>query len=379
MFYNLFMEIVQGNPFFQEDRVRQNMEPNFIPTIVSEDILQQYKSAIDQSTIISKTDVLGRITYANDEFCRISGFNRDELIGRPHNVVRHPDMPKITFQNLWKTVKSGQAWKGVVQNRRKDGTSYWVQTSVFPIVGPGGKIVEYISVRSDITQFVQTKDQFDTLVGVTKTLMPDFAMAEILDQYEKQISDPNHRTEKGNLAFTALFCDLQSLEIVTEEENTESVLHLLEALCLNFIPIVQRYHGNVSSCWSESFLATFRCPIDALEAAQEIHRTIRAFNKTRIQKGLPPVRLSTGIHSESLLHRPMESNSRLVTTSLEKIIKKATQLQEFSKKVPYTILFSEEVKHSLPPDPLPQIPQFQYLGKSSLRGATDTVDIYGIR
>jgi aerotaxis receptor len=95
-----------------------------------------------ESFLLSETDEKGFIRYANDEFCEISGFSLEELIGKPHNIVRSPDMPKAAFKELWATVKSGNVWQGFVKNRTKNGKFYWVYATVFPF----GKD-HYLSVR----------------------------------------------------------------------------------------------------------------------------------------------------------------------------------------------------------------------------------------
>ncbi|HEX4880125.1 MAG TPA: PAS domain-containing methyl-accepting chemotaxis protein, partial [Limnobacter sp.] len=97
--------------------------------------------------IVTKTDLKGRITYANPAFVEISGFSLDELVGQPHNVVRHPDMPRDAFKDLWETVRRGEPWKGFVKNRCKDGGYYWVDAYVTPLTENGQK-VGYMSVRS---------------------------------------------------------------------------------------------------------------------------------------------------------------------------------------------------------------------------------------
>ncbi|MGE5537131.1 MAG: methyl-accepting chemotaxis protein [Gemmatimonas sp.] len=97
--------------------------------------------------IVSKTDLGGRITYVNDDFVAISGFGRDELLGAPHNIVRHPDMPQEAFADLWQTLKTGQPWAGAVKNRTKTGDYYWVQASATPIYDDG-KITGYMSIRT---------------------------------------------------------------------------------------------------------------------------------------------------------------------------------------------------------------------------------------
>ena len=101
----------------------------------------------DSDEIVSKTDLKGCITYINDDFVRISGFSREELIGSSHNIVRHPDMPPEAFADLWQNLKAGQAWSGYVKNRCKDGGFYWVNANSQPLY-ENGKIVGYTSVRN---------------------------------------------------------------------------------------------------------------------------------------------------------------------------------------------------------------------------------------
>ena len=101
--------------------------------------------------IVSETDEKGIIVYANDDFCKIAGFSREELIGNAHNMVRHNDMPKAAFEDLWKTIKSGNIWHGIVKNNTKDGNYYWVNATAYPSKTVDGK-VRYISVRVKPTE-----------------------------------------------------------------------------------------------------------------------------------------------------------------------------------------------------------------------------------
>jgi aerotaxis receptor len=98
--------------------------------------------------LVSKTDLKGVITYINDAFQELSGFSREELIGKSHNVVRHPDMPPQAFEDLWNTVKEGRPWRGIVKNRAKDGDHYWVDAFVVPLRHQD-QTVGYMSVRSE--------------------------------------------------------------------------------------------------------------------------------------------------------------------------------------------------------------------------------------
>ena len=133
--------------------------------------LDGYKSAIDQSSIVSKTDLKGIITYANKMFCDVSGYTLEELIGRSHNIVRHPDMPQSAFKDMWATIKKKKAWKGVITNRTKSGGYYIVNATVLPILNRDGKIIEYIAVRHNITELEKSKDEIkkqrtDLLTGL---------------------------------------------------------------------------------------------------------------------------------------------------------------------------------------------------------------------
>jgi aerotaxis receptor len=98
-------------------------------------------------TLISITDLKGRITYCNTNFITVSGYNRAELLGQPHNLIRHPDMPEEAFRDMWETIQGGQPWAGVVKNRRKNGDYYWVRANASPM-RDGDRIVGYLSVRT---------------------------------------------------------------------------------------------------------------------------------------------------------------------------------------------------------------------------------------
>lgn len=100
--------------------------------------------------IVSRTDLKGNITFANDLFCEISGYTPEELLGKPHNIVRHPDMPKAVYKEMWDTIKEQKQWTGIVKNMRKDKGFYWVRAIVSGVY-KDGVLVEYKSLRAPIT------------------------------------------------------------------------------------------------------------------------------------------------------------------------------------------------------------------------------------
>jgi PAS domain S-box-containing protein len=122
--------------------------------------LHQFIDLINQSTIVSKTDLNGIITYVNEEFCRISGYSKEELIGQPNSIVRHPDTPKEVFEEMWETILEGKIYKNdLLKNRRKDGSVYYVRTVIAPIKDKNGNIQQFIAARQDITKFIEAKQR----------------------------------------------------------------------------------------------------------------------------------------------------------------------------------------------------------------------------
>jgi PAS domain S-box-containing protein len=122
-------------------------------------MLKQYKEAIEKSNIISRTDTEGFITFVNEEFCKISGYTKDELIGQNHNIVRHPSVSPQIFKNLWDTIKNKKIYKSTVKNLAKNGSTFYVNTTIIPILNSDDTISEFIAIRYDVTKEVFYKDE----------------------------------------------------------------------------------------------------------------------------------------------------------------------------------------------------------------------------
>jgi aerotaxis receptor len=116
------------------------------------------------SFLLSETDEKGLIRYANAEFCEYAEFTLEELIGKPHNIVRHPDMPSVAFKDLWTTVQSGKQWKGFVKNKTRTGKYYWVFATVFPFTSCDGS-KGYISCRK-----MAARDEIEKYEKLYKTM-----------------------------------------------------------------------------------------------------------------------------------------------------------------------------------------------------------------
>jgi PAS domain S-box-containing protein len=134
--------------------------------------LSQYKHAVIMSTIYSKTDPKGIITDVNQEFCRVSGYEPDELLGKTHSLIRHPEEPDSVFKDMWETIKSKQVFKGVLKNRAKNGAPFYTSITIVPILTTQGEIKEYITLRIDITEQMEQERRIqrqitDRLTGLS--------------------------------------------------------------------------------------------------------------------------------------------------------------------------------------------------------------------
>lgn len=165
-------------------------------------ILEQYKFAIDETTIVSKADLNGKITYVNDAFCKISKFSRDELIGQPHNIVRDPNVSSDTFKELWETIKSGKVWNGMLSNKAKDGSIYFVESTIIPVKNVNNEITEYFGIRTDISEIINlTNEIIETQKDIIAT------MGEIGESRSKETG--NHVRRVAH--YSKLFAELLGL------------------------------------------------------------------------------------------------------------------------------------------------------------------------
>jgi PAS domain S-box-containing protein len=133
-----------------------------------------------EAVLVTRTDLAGIITYANDEFVNISGFTRGELIGANHNIVRHPDMPPVAFEDLWMMLKALRPWQGIVKNRTKSGAYYWSETTVRPIF-KNGKVHEYLSVRcAPSREQIEQAEQLHKLLNAKQTIIRPTGLAAMV-------------------------------------------------------------------------------------------------------------------------------------------------------------------------------------------------------
>ncbi len=191
--------------------------------------LLQFKNIMKESAIYSSTDTKGVITDVNERFMKLSGYTREELIGKSHNIVRHRDMPSSAYKEMWDTIKQKHSWRGIVKNRAKDGSPYYVRSYVFPILDLDGKIMEYVSIRDDITEEVERKQYLEGTVNQLEEMTKK--KAYMLKQYEKIVDlssaffriDSNYTISYVN----DVFCDIYGF--TNERMLKKNIADILES------------------------------------------------------------------------------------------------------------------------------------------------------
>ena len=180
--------------------------------------LEKYLNAIDNVAIVSKTDTKGRITFANDIFCEIAQYSREEIYGKPHNIVRHPDMPKAAFKDLWETIKKGDTWQGKVKNRAKDGSAYYVNATIIPIFDDiGDEVIEYVGIRFLTTNDELEKREFKkkVLQNIQETKKQHLNSQKKIKLLEEQL------TNYTNLDLNSLNKEILELRQKSESQNQQ--------------------------------------------------------------------------------------------------------------------------------------------------------------
>lgn len=171
----------------QDVTIEVNTQKNAL--IVQND-LANFENSISNFLIVAKTDPKGRITYANDKFCEISGYTRKELVGKDHRIVNSNTHSFDFFYTLWNTIKSGKPWEGIICNKAKDGTLYWVQTFIFPQRDVEGNITEYYSIRFDITDQIQLTEELNEEKERTTFASQLAAVGELSAGIAHEIANP---------------------------------------------------------------------------------------------------------------------------------------------------------------------------------------------
>ncbi len=199
--------------------------------------LQEYINIINNVAIVSTTDTRGIITYVNDIFCKTSGYVENELIGKSHNIIRHPETPKEVFENMWKTIKQGLTWNGKIKNIAKDGSTYYVDANIFPLFYDDNQTIKgYMGVRFLTTDIEIEKRQFKQ-----KVVQNLIKQKSIICAYESTIANLNAENKLLNnkvLQFENM--DLFFDKLAKEKQKNLRLLSQLDAYEKQFEGIITK-------------------------------------------------------------------------------------------------------------------------------------------
>jgi PAS domain S-box-containing protein len=186
--------------------------------LIQFDDLKNFLNVVDDFVITSITDSRGIITDVSKAFCKISGYSTEELIGQPHNIVRHEDTPSEVFEDLWSTISSGKMWQGEIKNSTKDGGFYWVVSTIFPRFDEEHKIIGYISLRQDITDSKLLIERERVLKAQSKNAAMGEMISMIAHQWKQPLSSIS--AIAGNIAIKK---QLDTLDLDTVESNMRDI------------------------------------------------------------------------------------------------------------------------------------------------------------
>ncbi len=158
----LFETLIYICRLIQNDKeLERHRENAKLELIENRELLRQYKDVVDQAALVTKTDLNGTITYVNDNYCKSTGYSREELLGGNHKILRHPDVPSSVYAQMWKDIQAKKTWKGVIKNYKKDRSEFIAQTLIAPILNSRNEIQEYIGIRHDITAMVHLSKEIE--------------------------------------------------------------------------------------------------------------------------------------------------------------------------------------------------------------------------
>jgi len=180
----------------------EELERNSIQIQKRNEELSHYTNILNKVAIVSKTDLKGNITYINDLFCEISGYSREELIGASHNIIRHPDMARDIFKQLWETIKAGKVWEGSIKNKSKSGEPYFVYATIIPIYEENNTTIkEYIGVRFLTTKEENIKRNFhkNVILKYQELQQKDFNAKKKIENLEKELTSTNNEDKYLNI------------------------------------------------------------------------------------------------------------------------------------------------------------------------------------
>lgn len=203
--------------------------------------MKDYIDLIDKNILTSTSDLKGNITYVSEAFCKVSGYTKEELMGKKHNLVKHPEMSQDIYKQMWEDISNGKVWRGEIKNRKKDGSVYWVDATISPVFDSDGNLIEYTSIRHDITD----KKIIEEL-SITDQLTKLYNRLKIDESIENEIQ----RVKRYAHPLSVIILDIDYFKQVNDtyghdigDRTLKSIANIIQN-CIRKIDIAGRWGGE---------------------------------------------------------------------------------------------------------------------------------------
>ena len=230
------------------EELSEHLHQEFLESEKNKRTISRYVELIDQYIITSSTDLSGRIVKASEAFCKISGYEEHELIGKPHSIIRHPDMPTAFYHDLWETIQKNETWQGEVKNLRKDGSHYWVDTTITPTYDDDGKKIGYTSIRIDITNKKKVEE-----LSITDPLTGIFNRRYFNDNFTRFLNS----AKRNDHYFCFVMCDIDHFKEYNDTYGHIQGDEALVAVAQSLKSHMQRAQDNCFRLGGEEFGITY--------------------------------------------------------------------------------------------------------------------------
>ena len=254
--------------------------------------MKKYIKIVDENVLTSSTDIKGNIVYVSKAFCEISGYTKEELIGKNHRIIRHEDMPKKLFQELWSTIKNGKVWQGEIKNKKKNGDFYWVKATISPVLDDNKNIIGYTAIREDITDKKRVEE-----ISITDELTGLYNRRFFNEIFEREVN----RAKRDDYPFALIIFDVDFFKLYNDNYGHQAGDLVLQSIGKKLKMLCKRSSDFAFRIGGEEFAVIFTPHFkeNAVEFANLINKEIENLQiEHKYNKSSSYITASVGLYSQ---------------------------------------------------------------------------------
>lgn len=342
------------------------------------------------------------IIYVNAAFEKMTGWNRNEIIGKSPRILQGPNTDYTIFNDMKDTLEAGKLWSGKTLNYRKDGSEFHMQWSIVPVKDDYGKIIQYLAVQKDVTQIVLTEKRLHESMEAEKRRLIEIKKTnnklnkliaeqnKTLDLFKKYVPEPivnkilkqkDEEIRQGEMLKAALlFCDIRSFTPIAEKLSPEQVVHMLNVYYSMMSEVIKKYNGVINQFVGDEIFVSFgaplpilepevcavKCALGMIEKLEEISNSLDTIIKGKLRVGI-------GIHYGSIVAGNLGSADRLSYSITGDAVNTAKRIESLSRKLPNAILISQPIYDKIGHKELTKP-----WGEVDIRGKNEKIKIYQV-